>query len=522
MRSLKALFVTCLLVCAPLAAQDDLAALRERIAAQQKQIEEMRSSLAEQQKLLEALTQKTAAVAAAQRPTPGEVTGKAATVAPAPASPLQFALGSAYFTPVGFMDFTAVFRDTDPGSNIGTNFGSFPYRTAAATNANLSEFRFSPQNSRLGMRVDAMVKGAKVLGYWESDFLGGVNNPPVGNLAVSTNSYPFRLRLYWVDVRKGKWEILGGQSWSLMTPGRKGISPLPGDLFYSQVIDVNYIVGFPWGRIPEFRFVYHPSTKVTAGFALDNPEQYIGGSGGAGVSVLPTAFATSYASQLNNGTTTLNVPNMHPDLIAKVAFDPSAKLHFEVAGVARTFRVYNPATAQHFTKTGGGGSANLNFELAKGLRVISNNYFSDGGGRYVFGQGPDVAVKGDGSLGLVHTDATSDGLEFTHKNTLLYGYYGLAWIGRYTVTDPSNGKLVGYGYTGSANSQNRRVEEYTIGFNQTLWKDAKYGALNIMGQYALFTRVPWYVASGTPSKTHMNEFWMNLRYTLPGSAPTLK
>ena len=99
---------------------------------------------------------------------------------------------------------------------------------------------------------------------------------------------------------------------------------------------------------------------------------------------------------------------------------------------------------------------------------------------------------------------------------------GLAWIGRYTVTDPSNSKLVGYGYTGSANSQNRRVAEYTIGFNQTLWKDAKYGALNIMGQYALFTRAPWYVASGTPSKTHMNEVWMNLRYTLPGSAPTLK
>jgi len=47
----------------------------------------------------------------------------------------------------------------------------------------------SPQNSRIGMRVDEMVKGAKVLGYWESDFLGGVNNPPVGNLAVSTNSY---------------------------------------------------------------------------------------------------------------------------------------------------------------------------------------------------------------------------------------------------------------------------------------------------------------------------------------------
>ncbi|HYK92002.1 MAG TPA: hypothetical protein VE398_24760, partial [Acidobacteriota bacterium] len=161
-------------------------------------------------------------------------------------SPVQFRLGSAYFTPVGFMDFTAVFRDTDPGSNIGTNFGSFPYRTAANVAGNMTEFRLSPQNSRLGMRVDARVKGANVLGYWESDFLGGTGNPPVGNISVSSNSYPFRLRLYWVDVRKGKFEFLGGQTWSLITPGRKGISPLPGDLFYTQDIDVNYQLGLTW------------------------------------------------------------------------------------------------------------------------------------------------------------------------------------------------------------------------------------------------------------------------------------
>ena len=29
-------------------------------------------------------------------------------------------------------------------------------------------------------------------------------------------------------------EFLAGQSWSLMTPNRNGLSPAPGDLFYSQ------------------------------------------------------------------------------------------------------------------------------------------------------------------------------------------------------------------------------------------------------------------------------------------------
>jgi hypothetical protein len=165
-------------------------------------------------------------------------------------APLQFRLGSAYITPLGFMDFTSVFRDTDPGSNIGANLGSIHYRTTSNVAGNLSEFRMSPQNSRLGTRVDAMVNGAKVLGYWEWDFLGGTGNPPAGNISVSSNSYPFRLRLFWADVRMGKFEILAGQIWSLLTPGRKGISPLPGDLFYTNVVDVNYQLGLVWGRIP--------------------------------------------------------------------------------------------------------------------------------------------------------------------------------------------------------------------------------------------------------------------------------
>ena len=165
-------------------------------------------------------------------------------------SPLSLRIGSTYLTPVGFMDFTGVFRDTDAGSGIGTNFGSFPYRPQTSVQGNLSEIRLSPQNSRIGARFDAMVKGTKVLAYWESDFLGAIGNPPIGNVAVSTDSYPLRLRLFWVDLKKDKWEVLGGQTWTLMTPGRNGISPLPGDIFYSQVVDVNYTVGMPWGRHP--------------------------------------------------------------------------------------------------------------------------------------------------------------------------------------------------------------------------------------------------------------------------------
>ena len=178
-------------------------------------------------------------------------------------SPLQFHIGAATFVPVGFMDFTSVFRTKTAGGNIGTSFGSIPYGAVASNGTtpyqtNLSELRLSMQNSRIGFRADADVHGAHVIGYMEADFLG---TPASLNIAVTSNSNLLRSRLYWVDLRRGAWEVLGGQTWSLLTPGRVGISPLPADIFYSQDIDVNYQAGLFWGRIPELRVVLSPRRR---------------------------------------------------------------------------------------------------------------------------------------------------------------------------------------------------------------------------------------------------------------------
>src|SRR4030095_3284906 len=88
---------------------------------------------------------------------------------PEPA-PLSFTIGSTRITPVGFMDFTAVFRSKNVGSGLGTSFGTVPF--ANSVNGNLSEYRLSAQNSRLGARLDSHVSGFDVLGYLETDFLG--------------------------------------------------------------------------------------------------------------------------------------------------------------------------------------------------------------------------------------------------------------------------------------------------------------------------------------------------------------
>jgi hypothetical protein len=538
--------------------ESELQDLRSLVQSQMQELESQRAVLKAQQLKMEALEEKlhgtrsepvntpVAEPAAISEATPAFAIGAAPRTIPAStasmpaqekaeeASPLQLRIGSAYIIPVGFMDFTSVFRSHTGGSGIGTNFASIPIGTSLQPFADhLSEFRLSMQNSRIGFRVDAMVKGAHVIGYMESDYLG--NNP--GNVAVSSNSNTLRSRLYWVDVQKAKWEVMGGQTWSLITPGRTGISPLPGNLFFTQNIDVNYQLGLVWGRIPELRFVLHPTDKVAFAVALDSPEQYTGGSAGGGTIIYPAAFSSFGGSQLNTGGSTLGTPNLAPDVIAKLAFDPSSKVHVELGGLERQFKVWVPATTTTFRKTGGGGFVNLNVQLFPGFRLLTNNFWSDGGGRYIFGQVPDLIVRNDGSLSPIKTGSTVSGFEFTHKNSFLYAYYGGVYVQKNATFD-LNGTPIGYGVTPATitgttfaatvgANQNRAIQEITLGFNQTLWRDAKYGALNFMGQYSFLRRIPWVIPSNSSTlsedrEAHLHMLFFNLRYTLPGSAPTLK
>ncbi len=521
------------------AANPDIERLRAQLAAQQEQIDQLRRALEEQKKTLEAASQpKPPSLGQVASATPvipaGDVApvlhpGLAAAIAPPqldtePASPLQIHLGTATITPLGFMDMTAVFRSADGGSSIGTSFGSTPYNNVATGLGKLSETRFSAQNSRIGARVDAQVHGVKVMGYWESDFLG----TQATNAGVTSNSNSFRIRLYFVDLMKGKWEILGGQSWSMMTPGRVGISPLPSNIFYSQNMDTNYQVGIPWTRAPQFRAVYHASDIVTIGFALEAAEQYVGGSSGGGSIVFPSAFNAAAANtfvntQVDAGAATFTPPNLIPDVQAKIAFDPKVNgnlMHIEFGGVLSAFKTYNPLTSTSYTTEGGGGEANFNLELVKGFHLIVNTFVSDGAGRYLFGQAPDLAINSNGSPSPIHAYGTVDGFEYTAHNTTLFAYYGGDYIGKDVIIDTTNkDALVGYGYSKSANSQNKTIQEGTFGINQTFWKNPNYGGLSFIFQYSYLFRDPWYVAAGAPRNAHNSMVWVDLRYTLPGQAP---
>jgi hypothetical protein len=520
------------------------------LAAQDSEVEQLKKMLLDQQRQINELKQKLGMPVNAGVPVNahagiGEVASTTAVLPPVPAAPptftptpasvpqaphpdeppsiLEFKLGDAYFTPIGFMDMTSVTRSTNPGSGIGTNFGSIPYSNAQA--GALSESRLSPQNSRIGMRIDTGFGDTKVMGYWESDFLGQIASPPNGGLAVSSNPYVFRLRLYWVDLLKGKNEFLAGQSWSLMTPNRKGISPLPGDIFYSQDVDVNYQLGLTWARNPGFRYTYHASDTVAFALAAENSEPYVGGGNGGSGAVLPAAISTTNAvsgavlgGQINNGSSVISAAALMPDIIAKLAFDPTPKFHAEIDGVMIANKIAYPV-APAFptnTKVGGGGSINLGFDVAPGVRIVTNNYYSDGGGRYIFGQAPDFIIRANGTASLVHSGSTVTGFEITAGKTLYYAYYGGVYIGKNMALDANGTTKIGYGPIAN-DGQNRAIQEITFGTNTTLAKNAKWGAVNLMFQYSYLQRNPWLVTGTSPTNASLSMGFVNLRYTLPGA-----
>jgi hypothetical protein len=528
---------------------DDLNQLRKKIAQQEEAIKKLQEAVEEQRAVLEKSVQ--AVNAATQGGT--QIGNGTAPVQMVPvvnvarpnvalqksddsASPLGIHIGNTTFTPLGFVDATFFARSTNVASGIGTNFGSIPLNSAAA--GNISETNFSTQNSRIGFRVDSEMLGAKVLGYFEADFLGQA--PPT--VFVTSNADTFRMRNVFVDVQKGWFEVLGGQDWSMLTPNRVGLSPLPDNIFYTKNMDTNYQAGLVWTRQTQFRFVAHPSDDFAIGLSLENPQQYGGGSGGGSVVTVPPSYASLLANnaQINNGVSVTstpslyggtNTPNVAPDIIAKAAYDAHLSdsiLHFEAAGLISNFKVEEgsgtakaPFTSQ--SATGYAGEFNMNLGFTKNFRLVENLFWGEGDGRYIFGLAPDFIITNTGAISPLHAASTVDGFEWNlTKKTQVSLLYGGVYVGRDITEVPTvNSKGVitftpyGYGYIGS--NQNRAIQEGTADVIQTLWGGKKYGTLSLIIQYSYLNRNPWYysASSGAPKEAHTNMGYVDLRYELP-------
>ncbi len=431
-----------------------------------------------------------------------------------PSSPLAIHVGDADLLIGGFLDGMVITRSTNTGNGIGTSFGTIPFKTlpngTPNVPGNLSETRFSAQNSRLTLLGTSKVGDASVRGYIEADFLGNTST----SINVTSNSNTLRMRLYWAEYMRGKFEFLGGQSWSFMTPNRQGLSPMPGDIFYSQDVDTNYQMGLIWGRVQQFRFIAHPSDSVAAGVSIENPEQYVGSA-----VVLPTAFnAAQVDTGASNLATTSPVPNLYPDIIGKVAFDPhigSTHQHIDAAVLVRGYKVFNPANSNNNTATATAGSLNFILEPVPNFRLIATNYVSKGSGRYIANTNlPDFIVNADQSLSLIRTWSGIYGGEVTAHNTLLYAYYSIAHADSNVVFDTNGTSRIGFGVPGSQIA-NRKIIEPTVGITQTLFRDPKIGGMQLYVQYSWVQRTPFSVPAGTPLTASTHMVYFDFRYILP-------
>jgi len=516
---------------------DELKALREAITEQQKQISQQQQKIENLEQQLMEKTSGTPRVAdaALHAPVPSTNTNVVQETEKPKESPLSFRIGGTEFTPGGFVDFENIFRSTNTGGAAATTFNAIPFSNQVA--GHLTEFRTTGQYSRYNLKISGKYGANNVVGYIEGDF----NGADPTNVFVTSNSHTNRLRVYWLDLKRGSWEFLAGQSWGLETPNRKGLSPNPADLFLTIGEDANVHVGIPYTRAGLFRAVWHPNDNFAWGAEIQNPQQFVG----AGNIFFPFAFNAQLGSQFDTGQTP-GTPNVFPDIITKFSWDTGKDrgIHVEAGGIMTSAKITilpatNPVTAvtfQSHSKIGGGLLGGVNLAASKNFRFIAHAMYGSGIGRYMIGSGPNavvfpVSTGGPGNfsadISMVHSGSAVAGVE-TGKGKSQFGFYygGFYFQRNYfpDITNPAPGLCInfsiskpcgGFGGNNAPNTANRAIQEGTIDWTQTFWRNPQYGAVLLVTQASYVTRAPWFVPAGAPKNAHLGMGYLSIRYVLP-------
>jgi uncharacterized coiled-coil protein SlyX len=490
---------------------DELKALREAITEQQKQIAQQQQKIDNLEQQLMEKTSGTPRVAdaALHTPVPSATTNVVQETEKPKESPLSFRIGGTEFTPGGFVDFENIFRSTNTTNVTATNFGQIPFSNTVQ--GHLTEFRSTGQYSRYNLKVTGKYGANNVVGYIEGDF----NGNDAANVFVTSNSHTNRLRLYWLDLKRGQWEFLAGSAWGLETPNRKGLSPNPADLFLTIGEDSNVHVGIPYTRAALFRTVWHPNDNFAWGIEVQNPQQYVG----VGEVVFPFLFNAQLGPQFD-AANNAGAPNAFPDILTKFAWDNKA-FHFEAGGLMSVMKDTVIGLTPNFTsfkKVGGAFMTGANFEVVKGFRVIGHGIWGNGPGRYLIGLAPNAVVTPTGDISLVHSGSLILGAEATAGKSQFGFYYGGMYAQRNFFIDPTNpvpGRFAGFGAPNSPNTANRAIQQGTIDWTQTFWKNPQYGAVLLVTQASYLTRSPWFVAAGAPKNAHLGMGYLSIRYVLP-------
>jgi len=405
----------------------------------------------------------------------------------------------------GYLGITGISRSTNAGGSPATTFGSIPYDNTLQ--GNVSETRLSAQPSRLSIRVNAAPAPDRstLAGYFEMDFAGTVP----GNVAITASSVEFRLRHAFGEAQFHRtFLVAAGQAYSLMTPAAAQLSIWPSDYELTYAVDLNYVAGTVWDRTPQVRFTYRPSSAFNWALSIENPEQQIGSA-----VKLPACCTADLQAEYNTGGNGLAVPNMMPDIVSRVAFNTSPAFHLDAGGVFRMFRSTIAPYDQSTHQPGGGVTVNARTTLGA-TKVIGQFAYGPGIGRYLGGLAPDVTFGADGSIHPVRAGSWVAGVEQRLTPTVSVAGYDSGVHADASFATDANGTLVGFGYPGSPNSNNRSIHEVTGVFAWQPWKIAGRGSMQWNTQLSWLQRTPWSV-SGGPSSADAWMLLTQIRYNLP-------
>jgi hypothetical protein len=471
---------------APITAAD-VQALKDALAAQQKQIERLSQQLQQVQAInqpkndaaaVESVGQTSQntptlqpAVLTLQQQQPVETPTPEPKINRDMEGPLTIHFKGINITPGGFAAAEFLYRTRALGADIITPFNSLTM--PGASQSQLPEFFATARQSRPTVFISSRTGKVDFSGYISGDFLSS----GVTSTATQSNSYTFRLRQVWGQAKlPGGWSILGGQAWSLVTEDKVGIGPSDDTGRTNDArpatIDGGYNVGFTFARQDGIRLTKNFGDKFAAAFAVENAQATVTTSGNTNDYVLVQAGA----SNTFNTTSTYGF-NPSPDLIAKIAFDPGFG-HYEVFGLADRFqdRIFpceniafagtppvvvaslpactsaatltaaSTADAYNSTKSGGGFGVNARWAFDHKHIVFGLHGFGGSGvGRYGASQLPDVSINANGTIHPIKEMQGLVTLEWHGKKLDVYSYVGSEYAARTYNYDPIQNAFVGYG-----------------------------------------------------------------------------
>lgn len=555
----------------------DFQALKDALAAQQKQIQNLTEQLQLDQKTrqeIRAATSNAIPVAGATvQPVEYSQTDSTASLknavyslqdpatnAPQPEQVFNKEMESAItirfkginITPGGFAAAEFVRRSHALGADVSTPFNSVTM--PGASQSAMSEFFGSARQSRPTIYVEGRLKNVDLSSYVSGDFLSA----GLTSNATSTNGYTFRIRQAWGQAKfDNGWSFAGGQMWSLVTENVKGVAP-SDDIGKTndarpKTIDSSYNVGFNYARQYGIRIAKNFGDKVAVAVAMENPQATLTTHGNASNYLLGEPGASnSYNSTYNYSF------NPSPDIIAKIAFDPGFG-HYEVFGLYDRFtdRIFpcvenfaSPACgsltaasaihASNFSKNGGGVGATARWNFFNKHIVFGVKGFGGSGiGRYAPGGLADASINPDGTLHLIKNFQGLGTLEWKGKKLDLYSYGGVEYGSRtwgIDNTNPAKPVEVGYGAPGFNNSgcysetspgpggfspgalasctaDTRALIEGTVGFWYRFYNGPR-GRFQYGTQLSYLTRNTWSGVGGSPNGIDTMVF-TSFRYYLP-------